>query len=113
VSRSTAEAEYIAAGEVAKELQYVHQLVQQFCLQPHCVEVGVDNRAVLFLVEDPISAARTKHIDIIHHHVREKVRCRLLNFVAVPTAENPADVFTKPLPKEMFEKHRIAIGVAP
>jgi hypothetical protein len=82
-------------------------------LQPQCVEVGVDNRAALFLVEDPISAARTKHIAIIHHHVRKKVRCRLLKVDAVPTAENPADAFTKPLPKAMLEKHRISVGVVP
>jgi hypothetical protein len=113
VSRSTTEAEYIAAGEVAKEIQYVHQIAREFHLKPKCIEVGIDNRAALFLISDPISAARTKHIDIIHHHVREKVMCKQMKFVAVATSENPADVFTKPLPKEVFERHRSTIGIVP
>jgi hypothetical protein len=53
ISRSTAESEYIAAGEVAKELQYVHQLAPDLGLLPGCVLVGCDNSAALSLVEDP------------------------------------------------------------
>jgi hypothetical protein len=34
VCRSTTENEYIAAGELAQELQYVHQLAPQFGLAP-------------------------------------------------------------------------------
>jgi hypothetical protein len=69
VSRSTAEAEYIAVGEVAKEVQYVHALAPGMQLDPGCIPIGIDNRAALFLVEDPVSAARTKHIDVVYHHV--------------------------------------------
>jgi hypothetical protein len=74
VSRSTAESEYIAAGEVAKELQYAHQLAPDLGLLPGCVPVGCDNSAALSLVEDPLSAARAKHIDIIYHHVWHRVK---------------------------------------
>jgi hypothetical protein len=76
VSRSTAEAKNIAAGEVAKEVQYVHALAQGMQLDPGCIPIGIDNRAALFLVEDPVSAALTKHIDVVYRHVREKVKCR-------------------------------------
>lgn len=113
VSRSSTEAEYIAAGEIAKELQYLIQVVPQFNIEASCVPVGIDNFAAKCLVEDPISAARTKHIEIIYHHVREKVKRQQLKFVSVPTAENPADVFTKPLPRERFQQHRETIGVVP
>jgi hypothetical protein len=69
VSRSTAESEYIAAGELAKEGQYLHQLARQFDLKPGCIPAECDNRAALSLIADLISAARTKHIDIIYHHI--------------------------------------------
>jgi hypothetical protein len=58
--RSTAEAKYIAAVEVGKKVQYVHALVEGMKLDPECILMGMDNRAAMFLVEDPMSAARIK-----------------------------------------------------
>jgi hypothetical protein len=60
VSRSSTESEYIAAGEIVKEQQHIHQLAAQFGLTPGCVPVGCDNNAAMSLIADPISAARTK-----------------------------------------------------
>jgi hypothetical protein len=58
VRRSTAESECIAAGEVAKKLQNVHQLAPDLGLLLGCVAVGCDDSAALSLVDDPVSAAR-------------------------------------------------------
>jgi hypothetical protein len=113
VSRSTAEAEYIAAGEVAKEVQYVHALAQGMQLDPGCIPIGIDNRAALFLVEDPVSAARTKHIDVVYHHVRERVKCRQMEFEPIATELNVSDIFTKPLAVDTFAKHRSGLGIMP
>jgi hypothetical protein len=113
VSRSSTESEYIAAGEVAKELQYIHQLAAQFGLTPGCLPVGCDNNAAMSLVADPISASRTKHIDIIYHHVRQRVQMQQMHFVGIPTRINTSDVFTKPLAATLFTDHRRSLGVHP
>jgi hypothetical protein len=97
VSRSTAESEYIAAGEVAKEIQYVHALSIQFGLRPVCIPVSTDNAATLRLIDDPVSMTRTTHIDIIYHHIRERVKCGQMKFCAVAGSANCANMFTKPL----------------
>jgi hypothetical protein len=55
VSRSATEAEYIAAGEVAKEVQYSYELAGQLELAPGCVELRTDNTGVICLVKDPLS----------------------------------------------------------
>jgi hypothetical protein len=72
IGRSTAESECIAAGEVAKENQYVLQLAGDFCLIPGCVPVGCDNRAAFSLISDPIFAVRSKRMDVVYHHIRER-----------------------------------------
>jgi hypothetical protein len=113
VSRSTAEAEYVAAGEVAIEVQYLHALSQELKLAPGCIPIGIDNAAALFLVQDPVSAARTKHMDVTSHHVRERVKCNQMVFEQIPAELNVSDIFTKPLPLEIFEKHRCGLGVMP
>ena len=113
LSRSSSEAEYIAAGEIAKEVQYFFNMVPQMGLPSYCIAVGIDNQAAKSLIEDPLSAARTRHIETIYHHIREKVKRKQMRFVQVPTADNPADIFTKPLPQQLFEKHRQTLGVVP
>jgi hypothetical protein len=113
VSRSSTESEYISTGEVTNELQYLHQLAVQFGLSPGCIPVGCDNNAAMSLVADPISAARTKHIDIIYHHVRQRVQMQQMKYIGVPTRANPADLFTKPLAAPLFQEHRSSIGVHP
>ncbi len=113
VSRSTAEAEYVAAGEVAKEVQYMHALAQGMHLHPGCIPIGLDNRAALFLIEDPVSAARTKHIDVVYHHVRERVKFGQMEFEPIATELNVSDIFTKPLALDTFKRHRCGLGVQP
>ena len=113
VSRSTAESEYIAAGEAAKEVQYIRQLAEQLGIFPGCIPVGCDNNAAISLIADPISAARTKHIDIIYHHVRQRVQMQQMAFIGVPTRVNTADVFTKPLAATLFQEHRRSLGIHP
>lgn len=112
VSRSTTEAEYIAAGEAAKEIQYFHQISPHLNYKPNQVPVGCDNNAAINLTNDPISAARTKHIDTIYHHVRERVQMQQVLFLAVPTEDNTSDIFTKPLGVVLFKRHRKALGVS-
>jgi Reverse transcriptase (RNA-dependent DNA polymerase) len=113
VSRSTTESEYIAAGELAKEVQYIHQLARELGLDPKCIPIGCDNSMAVQLIADPISAARSKHIDIVYHHVRERVLTGQMQFYSVPTRYNCADVFTKPLSRLLFEEHRSSLGVHP
>jgi hypothetical protein len=53
----------------------------------------------------------TKHISVCYHHARERVAWGQINPVYVPTAENVADMFTKPLAAASFEKHRAGLGM--
>ena len=56
---------------------------------------------------------RTKHIDIKHHFIREKVQDKELTIEQVPSTENVADILTKPLARAPFEKLRSMLGVQP
>ena len=56
---------------------------------------------------------RTKHIDIRHHFIREKVQQKEITIQMVPSGENVADILTKPLAREAFEKMREMLGVRP
>ena len=55
--------------------------------------------------------ARSKHIEIEHHFVREKMQSKEINLVYCNTNENVVDIFTKPLGKAKFETFRDQLGV--
>ena len=73
VPLSTSEAEYIALGDVVKELLFLRQ-VWRFMIPGKgmpCFPVFEDNQDALQLSKDPISNSNSKHIDVHHHFLRE------------------------------------------
>jgi hypothetical protein len=107
VALSTCEAEYVAAGVVAREVLWLRHLLPELHFDlTGPSEIQGDNQACLALIKDPICNSKSKHIDILHHFVREKVQEKILSFKFVPSAENVADIFTKPLEWSLFKTHR-------
>lgn len=62
-----------------------------------------DNLSAIFLSQNPVAHRRAKHIDIDYHFVRELVSSGKLHTKFVPTKLQVADIFTKPLPRPLFE----------
>jgi hypothetical protein len=72
-----------------------------------------DNDAALSLTNNHMNTPRSKHIDVIHHFARERVESGEVVFKRVDSADNVADVLTKPLPKELMAKHVWGLGLRP
>ena len=71
------------------------------------VELRCDNQSALAMVVRPGAMhARTKHIDVRHHFVRDAVKNGEVRLQWVPSAEQLADIFTKPLDRNTFSKLR-------
>ena len=70
--------------------------------------IAQDNNACIFLVKGSGMYARAKHIDTCVHRVREfaagpELQVKLYK---IPEEYQPADIFTKVLPKVAFDRHR-------
>jgi histone deacetylase 1/2 len=59
-----------------------------------------------YLSANPVFHARTKHIEVDYHFVRERVANKLLNIRFIPTGDQVADGFTKPLSNRQLEAFR-------
>ncbi|CAN0395537.1 unnamed protein product [Ectocarpus sp. 12 AP-2014] len=65
-----------------------------------------DNVGAPHLASNPDATANSKHIDIRHHFIRERVARGEFRIVHVPSYLQHADFLTKPLPRESFYVHR-------
>jgi histone deacetylase 1/2 len=66
-----------------------------------------DNLGATYLSANPIVHARTKHIEIDYHFVRERVTAKRLDIRFISTKDQVADGFTKTLAvKELNEFKR-------
>lgn len=112
VALSTTEAEYIAACHTAKEIVWLRNLLHEIGFeQVDSTTLFCDNQSAVRLVFNPEFHKRTKHIDVQHHFIREKQNDGSLHMQYLPTEEQLADLFTKPLPGPRFEKLRRQIGI--
>jgi hypothetical protein len=101
VATSTVEAEYMAASSAVREALWLKKLVAELGQPVAAVPVCCDNQGALSLLHNPVLSDRSKHIDVQHHFVRERVARGEVVFGWIPTREMTADVFTKALSAEL------------
>ncbi|KAH9142680.1 hypothetical protein AeRB84_013262 [Aphanomyces euteiches] len=71
-----------------------------------------DNQPAIATATNPVHHSRTKHIDVRYHFVRERIQLQELGLEYVPSKDNVADLFTKPLPAAVFLPLRDKLGLA-
>lgn len=112
VALSSTEAEYIAATMAAQECIWLKCLMGDiFGKMDYAVKIQCDNESTIKLASNPIFHGRTKHIEVRHHFIREKLLNQEIELEGVHTSAQVADIFTKALANLDFEKFRVALGI--
>ena len=112
VALSTAESEYISATHAAKQVLWHRSLFTELEIKlPRTSTNFSDNQAAIAIAHHPEFHARTKHIDIAYHFLRDLVKSNILNLVYINTHENLADLFTKGLPKAVHQDLTYEISI--
>ncbi|KAH9733814.1 reverse transcriptase Ty1/copia-type domain-containing protein [Citrus sinensis] len=114
VARSSAEAEYRCMASTAVKLTWLMYIFKEIGINLIKPPVLIcDNISALHMSKNLVFHARTKHIELDYHFVREKVTSGLLNTRYIPPSQQTADLFTKPLSKALFSKFRHKLGIHP
>lgn len=71
-----------------------------------------DNQSAIRLVKNPEYHKRTKHIDIQYHFIREKFEHGEIDISYISTDQQLADIMTKALPRDKFERFRTNLPMA-
>nr|MDZ8005347.1 hypothetical protein [Nostoc sp. DedSLP05] len=107
VSLSTAEAEYKASVETVREAVSLRQLLRDVGLPIEGpTNILCDNQSAIKMTKNPVFHARTKHIEIYHHYIRDLVQDHVVHLEYIPTQDQVADLFTKSLGLDKFGKFR-------
>lgn len=112
VALSICESEYIAACAATREAIWLRRLLKDIGKkQSNGTSIKMDNQAAISLIKKDENKNRTKYIDVQYHFTREKYMTGEIEIEFVPSKDQLADVFTKPLPRERFTSLRSAIGM--
>ena len=106
---SSSEAEYAALANAGQELVFVTNILDELgCANMPGVLYG-DNEGALALVKNRQVGARTKHIDVRHHCLRDLWEQGKMRVGHIPTDENEADMCIKNIIGKLHQKHRARI----
>ena len=112
VAKSSTEAEYVALSSATQEAVWLRRLMKDLGRQMDApTTIYEDNQGAIELAKNAKFHNRTKHIDICHHFVRERVVSNEIRVIYCPTEDMIADIMTKGLAKLTFEKLRDLLAV--
>lgn len=111
VASSPTEAECIGGVDGVKEALFVCSVLSFVAPDTHGAGIKVfeDNEGAIELIENPMSSAKTKHIDVRFYFLRDLFRRKVITCEHLPTEQQHADMLTKALPESKFVGHRNAL----
>ena len=108
VALSSAEAEFMAASSLVQEVIYIRKFLDRLGFeQKEPTKIFEDNRTCVAWSQGSVGGSdRAKHIDLRVHFVHEAVQAGVLTLDVIKSADNVADLLTKPLAKPAFQMLR-------
>ena len=109
MARSSGEAELYAMLKAASSIKYMMSLASDFSWNLSG-EVKVDATAAIGITKRSGLGGRTRHVQVQHLWIQDEVAKGALEVNKVGTADNFADIFTKPVAADTFYKHLKSMG---
>ena len=106
VTDSVHMAETLALAELSKHVQSTVGILEDIGVSvPRPIQVTVDNQGVMTQSQVLVNHSASKHYRVPQSIIRELVAKGFWIIHLAPTAENPADILTKPLVGIGHDKH--------
>nr|GEV28528.1 retrovirus-related Pol polyprotein from transposon TNT 1-94 [Tanacetum cinerariifolium] len=102
-SMSSTEAEYITKSGCCAQILWMRSQLTDYGFAYKRIPLYCNNKSAIAICCNNVHHSRSKHIDIWHHFLREKVEKGVVELYFVRTEYLLADIFPKALPRERFE----------
>ena len=111
ISLSSTESEYMATTLATCEAVFLQQfLIELGFHPPGPIPIFVDNQLAITLTCNPEFHAHTKHIEVCHHYICEKLKDKVIDLKYIPTDDQVVDIFIKPF--QMVKYSRSVKGLS-
>ncbi|RVW99495.1 Copia protein [Vitis vinifera] len=105
VARSSTEAEFRLVALGICEVLWIRQLLEELKISSTLpMKLCCDNKTTILIAHNLVLHDRTKHVEIDKHFIKEKLKNGLICIPYIPTTEQVADVLTKGIPTEQFDR---------
>ena len=112
VTLSTTEAEFVAAAACACQAVWMRRVLRNLNhAQEGSTVIMCDNSSTIKLSTNPVMHGKSKHIRVRFHFLRDLVKDGEIELVHYGTQEQVADLMTKALKLEAFQKLRKKMGM--
>ena len=91
---------WIEGGDLCEELLSFMDFIRRK------IVLREDNQGAIALAENPVGSNNSKHIEVRVHFIREKAGLGDVEVFHVESAQQHADILTKPLGRGSFELYR-------
>jgi hypothetical protein len=106
VTLSVTEAELAAGTSCVQSMLYVMRVLESIGLKvKKPMILRIDNKGAVDLANNWSVGGRTRHVEVRQYFLRELKEAGIVLTVWIAGTEMPADLFTKNLPRPLFEKH--------
>jgi hypothetical protein len=112
IALSATQAEYQALSSAVQQILYFRSILTELNY-PETIPTPLlcDNQGALYLAVSTKNHPKIKHIAIRYHFIRDAIHTESAQLIYVPTQNQIADMFTKPLPPKLFYKFKHELGV--
>ena len=111
ISLSSTKVEYVAGATAAEEAVWLGRLTTEMGLKQGSLGLHCDSQSAMALAESQKVDSRLKHTDLRYHFIRQMVEEDKIHLIDIDTRDNPADVFTKVIPLELYTKHKKTLQI--
>jgi len=109
VCLSSTEAEFLSLSAGVQDMLWIQNILRELKVQVLKSIIYCDNQAAIRMSLTQSSTARTKHLDIKLQFIKEVLARKTITLNYVSTEQNVGDIFTKGLPRQLFERLRETI----
>ena len=86
------------------------QIPNDYGVEKGTTNIFCDNASVITISKNPILHSHDKHIEIFHNFIKDLVENKVISLEFVPTEQQLANIFNKPLDSLRFEFFRKSLG---
>ena len=109
---SSTESEVRAASEMTQNVLFLQKILTHFNMPVEPFPIKIDSKGARDVVTHYAHTPHSRHLEVKHDFMRDHYQLAEVDYILIPGKYNPADLFTKALPKPKFLMFRQLIGMA-